>query len=241
MGGPPHLGGTGQMTAEAWARAAAAVFIKDVRTEWRSRVAVLSVALFALCSLTLISLSFAGAKAAPEVASGLLWILILFTAATGLGRVFVQEEERGTAITLRMSATGTSVWAGKFAANAALLALLAALSIPLLLMILAVNVANPMLLFCVSSLGVLGTAATFTMMAALVALSSAKGGLLAALSFPVLVPLFLAAIHGTKAALGVGNAGGEFAVGLGDVQVLISYTVISVTASLMLFDFVWGD
>jgi heme exporter protein B len=229
------------MTARVWFRAASAVFVKDVRTEWRSRVAVLSVGLFALCSLTLIGLSLAGSKATPEVAAGLIWILTLFTAATGLGRVFVQEEERGTALALRLSAPGTAVWSGKFAANAVLLCILSALSTPLLLMILGVKVANPALLFCVSILGVVGTAATFTTMAALVALSSAKGGLLAALSFPVLVPMFLAAIHGTKAALGVGNEAGAFTPGAGDVQVLLSYAVISVTASMMLFDFVWGD
>ncbi|MBC8139083.1 MAG: heme exporter protein CcmB [Fibrella sp.] len=229
------------MTARTWLRSATAVFVKDMRTEWRSRVAVLAVGLFALCALTLIGLSLAGAKATPEVAAGLLWILTLFTAATGLGRVFVQEEERGTALALRLSAPGTAVWTGKFAANVLLLSMLAALSTPLLLMILGVKVANLPLLFCVSVLGVLGTASTFTTMAALVALSSAKGGLLAAMSFPVLVPLFLAAIHGTKAALGVGNSSGGFAAGAGDIQVLLSYMVISVTASVMLFDFVWGD
>ncbi len=229
------------MTAQAWLRAAGAVFVKDLRTEWRSRVAVLSVGLFSLCTLTLIGLSLAGARAAPEVAAGLLWVLTLFTAATGLGRAFVQEEERGTALALRLSAPGTAVWAGKFGANVVLLLALSALSTPLLLMILAVKVMNPSLLACVCILGVLGTAATFTMTSALVALSSAKGGLLPALSFPVLVPLFLAAVHGTKAALGVGNEAGAFAPGAGDAQVLLSYAVISITASLMLFDFVWSD
>ena len=229
------------MNAATWTRAAVAVFLKDVRTEWRSRVAVLSVALFALCALTLIALSLAGTVTRPEIAAGLLWVLTLFTAATGLGRVFVQEEERGTALALRLSAPGTVVWAGKFAANALLLLLLSALSTPLLLLILQAKVANLALLICVVLLGAVGTAATFTTMAALVALSSAKGGLLAALAFPVMVPLFLAAVHGTKAALGVGNDAGAFAAGAGDVQVLLSYATISVTASLMLFDFVWGD
>lgn len=229
------------MTAWAWTRAALAVFGKELRTEYRSRVAVLAVGLFALCALTLIALSLAGSAATPETASGLLWVLTLFTAATGLGRVFVAEEERGTALALRLSAPGTAVWTGKFAANALLLLLLSGVSTPLLLMILAAKVANPALLFCVVMLGAIGTAATFTTMAALVALSSARSGLLAALSFPLLVPLFVAAVHGTKAALGVGNEAGTFASGAGDVQVLASYAVISVSTSLLLFDFVWTD
>ena len=241
MGGYTVCRGGKSVTPQAWARSAVAVLGKELRTEYRSRVAVLAVGLFALCALTLIGISLAGSVATPETAAGLLWVLMLFTAATGLGRVFVAEEERGTALALRLSAPGTAVWAGKFAANALLLLLLSAASTPLLLMILQVKVANPALLFCVSLIGVVGTAATFTTMAALVALSSARGGLLAALSFPVLVPLFLAAVHGTKAALGVGNEAGAFAAGAGDVQVLASYAVISVTASLLLFDFVWAD
>ncbi len=80
-----------------------------------------------------------------------------------------------------------------------------------------------------------------TLTAALVAQASARSGLLAALSFPLLVPLFLAGVHGAKAALGVGNAAGGWAAGVGDLQVLFSYAVIAVTASLMLFDFVWTD
>jgi heme exporter protein B len=227
---------------QVWIRSATAVFLKELRSEWRSKVAVLAVALFSVCSLTLIGLSLAGGPSVtPEVAAGLVWLLILFTAATGLGRVFVQEEERGTGLALRLSAPGTVVWAGKFAANAVLLLGLSAISTPLLLMMLGVKTVNLALLICVVVLGALGTASTFTTTAALVATASAKGGLLPALSFPVLVILFMAAIHGTKAALGVGNPTETFTAGAGDVQVLASYSVISITASLMLFDFVWGD
>jgi heme exporter protein B len=171
----------------------------------------------------------------------LLWIVIFFTAATGLGRSFVHEEERGTAIALKLSARATAVWAGKYASNATVLILLTAIAAPMLLAMLGIDVVNPGLLAVVLILGVLGLAAVMTLTAALVAQATARSGLLAALSFPVLAPLLLAGVHGVEAAIGVDNASGSIAPCLGDLQVLGSYLVVAVTASLMLFDFVWND
>lgn len=233
-----------------WAREALAVFIREWRAEWRTRVALSSVGLFAVIALVLIALSLRDKTGnvldfsiRPVVASGLLWVVVFFTAATGLGRAFVLEEERGTALALRLMARASAVWAGKFAANASLLLLLAAFATPILIGILDVSVksVNLTLLICVLCLGCVGIAAVFTTTSALVAQASVKGGLLAALSFPVLIPLLLAGVHGTKAALGVGNPDALFALGSGDVQILVSYAVIAVTTSLLLFDFVWND
>ena len=222
------------------------MFVREWTTEWRTRVALSSTVLFAVGSLTLIGLALRGGQASvsPAIAAALLWILLLFTAATGLGRAFVQEEERGTALALRLSARASAVWTGKFAANLTLLWGLALISTPALLTLLGIGAANTTLLFCVLTLGAVGVAAVFTMTSALVAQASAKGGLLAALSFPLLVPLLLAGVHGTQAALGVGIAAGEaipFAGGAGDLKVLASFAVITVTASLLLFDFLWND
>ena len=239
-----------------WAAEAGAVFAKELRTEWRTRVALSAVGLFALAALTLIALSFRGAPLASfrtdadralqvltreAVAASLLWVLVFFTAATGLGRTFVQEAERGTALALRLSARATAVWTGKYAANTLLLLVLTLLAAPVLLAILEVRPANAGLLVCVLFIGVVGLAAVMTFTAVLVAQASAKSGLLAALSFPLLVPLFLAGVNGTKASLGFGNEAGRWMPALGDLQVLGSYAVIAVTASLLLFDFVWND
>ncbi len=227
-----------------WVREAGAVFVKEVRTEWRTRVALSATILFAVCALTLIGMALRveGVGHVPgAVAGAMLWVLLLFTAATGLGRSFVVEEERGTALALRLTARATAVWAGKFAANAALLLALTALSAPTLLFMFGIPIANSALLSCVLVLGAIGMAAVFTMTSALVAQSSSKGGLLAVLSFPLLVPLLTAGVHGTLSALSDYNPNGLFSVGLGDVQILISYATIAITISLMLFDFVWND
>lgn len=224
-------------------REARAVFIKEIRTEWRTRVALSSVILFAVGSLTLIGLALEGGQAIKEapLASALLWVVLLFTAATGLGRAYVQEEERGTALALRLTARATTVFAGKAAANVLFLLLLTLIATPVLLSLLNVRSANIGQLACVLILGNIGIAAVFTITGALVAQATAKGGLLAALSFPVLTPLLVAGVHGTNAALYVGKAATDPTIVYGDLQVLASYAVIAVTASLMLIEFVWNE
>lgn len=242
---------------KAWLQEAVAVFLKECRTEWRTRVALSGVGLFLLGGLVLIGLAFQGRKVDIDAAAALLWILLLFTAATGLGRGFVQETERGTVLALRLHARATAVWVGKFAFNAALLLALGALATPLLLGALAVDTsgANYGTLSCVLGLGSIGVAAVFTTTSALVAQSSSRGGaLLAALSFPVLVPALFCGVGGTKTALGVSLSEKMIATlsrpqlmaqvwndSFESISILGSYGVIAITTSLLLFDYVWND
>ena len=223
-----------------------AVLAKEVQTEWRTRVALSGVGLFLIGSLTLIGIGLNTAVVDRTVVPALLWVLILFTAATGLGRVFVQEAERGTSLALRLHADPLAVWLGKFVANALLLLALTALAAPLLLGLLQIEATtvNVGVLASVLAVGDLAVAAIFTTMAALVAQTTARGGLLAALAFPLLVPAFQVGLNGTKAALGLGlTVLGKTAwqVALGDIGVLGLFTAASVAVSLWLFDYVWND
>jgi heme exporter protein B len=230
-----------------WLREAIAVFLKECHTEWRTRVAVSGVGLFLLGGITLIGLAFQGRKVNSEefdIPAALLWLLLLFTAATGLGRGFVQEAERGTALALRLHARASAVWVGKFAFNAALLLALSVLETPLLLGALGVSTgkANFGALGCVLGLGSIGVAAVFTTTSALVAQSSSRGGaLLAALSFPVLVPALFTGVGGTKAALGVSFTMTAWNAAAGYITLLGSYAAVAITVSLLLFDYVWND
>lgn len=227
-------------------REISAVLAKEVQTEWRTRVALSGVGLFLIGSLTLIGIGLNTAVVDRTVVPALLWVLILFTAATGLGRVFVQEAERGTALALRLHADPLAVWLGKFVANALLLLALTALAAPLLLGLLQIEAktVNVGVLASVLVVGDLAVASIFTTMAALVAQTTARGGLLAALAFPLLVPAFQVGLNGTKAAMGLGlKVLGKTAwqVAVGDIGVLSLFTAASVAVSLWLFDYVWND
>ena len=232
------------MPSVPWLREALAVFVKEARTEWRTRVALSGIGLFLLGGLSLMALAFQGRKVNIESAAALLWILLLFTAATGLGRAFVLEEERGTALALRLHARATAVWCGKFAFSALLLFGLSVIETPLLLGVLSVDApkANFGALACVLGMGSVGVAAVFTTTSALVAQASAKGSLLPALSFPVLVPALITGVQGTTAALGfLGKKMGAWEASSGFILLLGCYSAIAIALSLLLFDYVWND
>lgn len=223
-----------------------AVFLKEVRTEWRTRVALSGVGLFVVGALVLLGLGLKQAKLDRLTPGALVWVLALFTAATGLGRAFVQEAERGTALALRLYASANAVWLGKFAFNAVLLLVLNLVTAPVLFSMLELDMAtvNVGILSCVLGMGTLAIAAVFTTMAALVAQTTARGGLLAALAFPVLVPAFQAGLNGSKAALGIGLEGikkSAWQVAGADIAVLALYTAAAILLSLWLFDFIWND
>ena len=222
-----------------------AIFLKEVRTEWRTRVALSGVGLFVVGSLMLLGLGLKDKLSlSGDIQGPLIWVLALFTAATGLGRAFIQEAERGTAMALRLHARPQDVWLGKFAFNAILMLVLNALTAPVIFSMLPVSQVNVGVVSFVLGMGSLAIAAIFTMMAALVAQTTARGGLLAALAFPLLVPVFQAGLNGTKAALGIGmqaTTKTAWQVAGGDLLMLGLYGAVAIVLSLWLFDFVWND
>jgi heme exporter protein B len=115
--------------------------------------------------------------------------------------------------------------------------ILAALVLMLYLFLLNPPLGSTGLLVLVVFLGVAGLTGATTILAAIVAKASNQGTLLPVLSFPVLLPLLVTAINATRIAMDGGN--------FGDVrqalQFLIAYGVIIITASLLLFDYVWSD
>jgi heme exporter protein B len=247
---------------QIWAWQVWAVFRREMQIEWRTRIALSSIGLFVLCSLLLLgmalqadalsALTHVGDKdeskdilrtnnAHVGVGSVFIWILLLFTATIGLGRAFVREEELGTLTALRLTCPGKVVWLGKFLFNVFLLLICTLLLTPITINLLSIDTKliqiGP---FClVLLLSDLGIAAVFTMTGALVAQASNKGGLLAALSFPSLSTFLLPGVHALLLTLGW-KAGTQMTLS-GDITAMASFVVIAITASLLLFDFLWQD
>ncbi len=222
-------------------RAAAAVFVKDLRTEWRTRVALNALLLFAFSVLVLVGYAVGPTRLTledrPVVNSVLLWIVLFFSAMTGLSRSFVNEEETGTAAALRLSAPPASVFLGKLLANLALLAVVMAVVVPLFLALMSFGIAAPGLFLAVLALGGVGIAAASTFIAAIVSKTAAKGALFAVLATPLLLPPLVAAVTGTR----IAATEPELAAGLDVVRLLFAYDGLMVTASFLLFDAVWRE
>ena len=168
------------------------IALKDLRAEFRSGGRLVAMLAFAALACFLFSFSMGGSLAAErEVASGLLWLTVLFATIAGAGRSFDAEEEDGAFRHLLLSPVPRhAIFLGKTAANLVLVWLVAVLTIFALTVFF--GIASPgsvMLHMTVLLPGAIGLAATGTFFGLISRQSTLGDSLLPALTFPVLVPL----------------------------------------------------
>ncbi len=223
--------------ASTWAAEAMAVFAKEWRGEFRTRYALNTLGLFAFTTLVVVSVSLGplGVSLAQGTAvlPVLLWIILLFSAAAGLPRAFVHEEETQTSTALRLAATPSALFCGKLLYGLTLTFALEILVTPVYVAMTSLTVKSPGLLAGVLAAGGFGLAAGSTLVAAIIAQARAKGTLFSVLAFPVLLPLLLIAVELTRGAV----AGDAADVAL--LQLLL-YDASVTVAGFMLFPVVWN-
>jgi heme exporter protein B len=215
-----------------------ALFKKDLASELRTRYAVNSLAMFILVTISVILFSIGSERVSENLSGGLLWVVIFFSAMSGLSRAFVSEEERGTTLTLHLIASPSTVFSGKLLFN---LILVFVMNIVIAVIYSALFntfiIRNFPLFAGAFLLGNVGIAVSSTIIAAIIAKTGSKGTLYPVLSFPILLPLILTLIDLTKMAMD----GAEFTTAYIELAVLACYDVIMIAASYMLFDFIWKD
>ena len=184
-------------------RDAALVAGKDLRVEFRSRVATNQVAPYAL--LVLIVFAFALdpdrgflTKAAP----GLFWVAVVFSALLAIQRSFAIEAADGGRDALRLSGLDPSgIFIGKAAAIAVQLALLEVVLGVGVVVLYNAPLGGAVLLATTCVLATAGLAAAGTVFGVLVGGLRVRDTLLPLLLLPVLAPLVLGATRATEFAL----------------------------------------
>jgi heme exporter protein B len=231
---PSTSAGAGASASTGVWRGACAVFVKDWRGEWRTRAALNAIALFALATPIALSLGIAGQKLSPQVLAGLLWANLLLAALIGLSRVWVKEDESGTATLLRLHARPECVLWGKTAWNVSLLAFTQAGAVPVFAILLGAPIESPLLLLATLVLADIGLATASSLLGAMTMGATGRGTLFCAVAIPILLPLLVIAANATAVAFG---GGGDWRPAL---QALVAYDVAMLAAAWMLFDFVWN-
>jgi len=215
-----------------------ALFKKDYHSELRTRYAINSLTMFIIVALSVILFSIGNEKVPQNLTGGLLWVVIFFSAMSGLSRAFVSEEERGTSLILHLIAAPTTIFNGKLLFNL-ILVFLMNIVITILYSALFEEfiIRNFLLFFLTFILSNIGLAIASTIIAAIISKAGAKGTLYPVLSFPILLPLILISVMLTSYSM----IGASFADAKMGLAVLVSYDVIMLTVSYMLFDFIWKD
>lgn len=226
------------MIAYMYIQQTAAVFLKDFQSELRTRYAINALVMFVITTLSIILFSIGGERVSLDVLAGMLWVVIFFSAMSGLSRSFVSEEERGTTMTLQLLAQPAIVYFGKLLFNLVLIFSINTLVVTLYLLLIPLFVVQTASIFFLTLiLGSIGLACASTIIAAIIAKANSKGTLYPVLSFPILLPLLMTVMNATKLSLD----GATFTEATGEFRVLISYSVVLIAVSWVLFDYVWKD
>jgi heme exporter protein B len=218
---------------------ALAIFRKDLRSELRSKVAVNSIMLFSLITLTLVSYSIGPYRIPPEdkpaILAAWLTIVLFFASMTGLSRAFVKEEESRTADSLRMAAEPNAVFMGKLLINVVVMAGVTLIVVPLFNLLMASKIEHAGSFSLIVALSMLGLTIASTLVAAIISKASMKGALFPILAFPILLPILLEA----SSALGKASVHPDLSFLPESLGVLVSYSGMTFIAGVVLFDKVW--
>ena len=209
-------------------RAALNVARKELLDGIRLRAGYVTMGMFALTVIAFLSMSLAWGTMDIRLASALLWIVIFFAATLQGERLFAEEAAAGTLPFLWIYVPAQAVLFGKMAAHFITLVVLAAIVLPLVIILMDAPLALNGCFVGTLFLGLWGMAAADTLLAAVAANASVRGGLVPVLLLPSMLPILLPAIS-------LSAGGGEPAL-LGGI--LIYDMALTVGAS-MLFDSLW--
>jgi heme exporter protein B len=182
--------------------------------------------------------STAQEKLTPTLFSGLLWVIMFFSAMTGLSKGFVREEEKQTSMLLKITSRPTAVYFGKLIYNL-IFAIVMNFFAWLMFMVffdglLIKNLGGFLIILLLASIGL---AAATTVISAIISKAGMKNSLFTVLSFPVLIPLIIVGIEATTKTF-EGTSLGELQ---SDLQILIAYSGILIPISYIVFDMIWEE
>ena len=229
------------MSAPRTRTVVAALLRKELRVELRTFESVPAMSLFSVTTFVLFHFGlqkntiYDGA-----LASGVLWVTLLFAAMLGINRLFVADAEQGGFDAFLLSpADPSALLLSKVLALLAYLLVLEVVAVPafaLLLLGPSIGQALPELLL-VLALGDLGIAAIGTLVGALSVRTRARDLLGPLLSLPLLVPVLIGAVRASTP-LFSSPAGG---LSVRWPLTLALYDLVFAVIAFALFDFLLED
>ncbi len=177
---------------------------KDLRIEWRSRVAIGQVAPFAVLVLVLFGFALdADTEALRTFTGGLFWITVLFAAVLAIQRSFALESADGNRDALRLSGLEPSaIFFGKAVALAVQLLVLETLLGVGVAVLYGPHLDDGLLLVATAGVATIGVAAAGTLYGVLAAGLRVRETILPILLLPVLAPVLIGATRAFDDALG---------------------------------------
>ncbi len=216
-------------------RALWAVVWKDLAAEMRSRELLSAMLVFALLVIMIFNFALElDAKTRSNVTSGVLWVTFAFAGTTGLNRSMAMEKDRGCLDGLLLAPVDRSaIYFGKMLGNLFFMLIVEAIVLPVYSVLYNTNLFVPGLLLVIL-LGSIGYVAVGTLLSSMAVQTRTRDILLPILLFPVVLPLFIAAVKASSGFL----TQIELAEIMPWLNLLIVYDVVFIAIAFMVFDFV---
>lgn len=195
----------GPLMNSTWLKQTRAVFVKELRTEWRTRHGLFVGGLFVL--LATIAMGFAAQFQKPnaDLAAGMLAVTILFCAATVVPRTFLAEEDQGTLELFRLYVDPSAAFVGKLAYTVLQMIVSSALSTVLFSEMVQMPTANFSFLYGGALLFGLALAGGLSFASALVSGAVNRWTLASAVGIPLLLPIVVLAVISIRHGYGAGR------------------------------------
>jgi heme exporter protein B len=209
---------------------------KDLLVEARGRETVLAGAVFALLVLVIFNFAFdLRVENVAAVAPGVLWVTVTFAGVLSLGRAFARERDRRTLDGLLLAPIDRSaLYLAKVVTSVVSMLVVEVVALPAFIALFNLVVNLPLLIVALV-LGTLGLAGVGTLFAAIAAHTRAREVMLPLLLFPIQVPVILATVKSTGAAIRVpGLEPPDVGQWLG---LLIAFDALFLGLSVLLFDY----
>jgi heme exporter protein B len=218
----------------------AALLRKDLRVELRSFESVPAMALFSVTTFVLFHFGLRQDSLTGDLASGVLWVTLLFASVLGINRLFVADAEQGGFDGFLLSpADRSTLLLAKALALLGYLVVLELVAVPAFALLLLAPSIGPALpgLLVVLALADIGVAVIGTLVGALAVRTRARDLLGPLLSLPMLVPVVLGAARATEPLFAT-HAG---ALPLRWLAILALYDLVFALIAFALFDFLLED
>ena len=207
---------------------------KDLLLEWKNKDAVLAMTAFTALVLLLFAIAVESIPSLlRDIAPGAVWITYLFAAILGFNRLAMVERENNAMYTLLVAPIDRSLlFISKFIVNFLLISLVQLLSLPLIMLFFNIDVFVMLgSLSWIFILTTLGMSAIGTLFSAMLVNIRMKDVLMPLLTFPLLVPLLIAAVSLTRSVFNGLELRGSW------TNLLIAYDIIFITAGIILYEF----
>lgn len=211
------------------------LIVKEFKIEYRQKYAINGIILFIIGTAFIAYLSFNN-YIEPTTWNALFWIILLFSAMTGIAKSFIQETD-GQRLFNYVLLNPKHVIASKLIYNVSLLFVIAIIQLLVFILLLGFPVQSTWQYIIGLFAGCVGIGSILTFISAIASKAQNSTALMAVLGLPVLLPLFITILRQTRNSLD----GIDFSINSKYLIIILAIDLIVITLAYILFPYLWRD